>query len=202
MELDHLKNIWQKNTEAHVHLPAKGNEEIKAMLRKKAGGILHQVQKNFLWDAAVFTPISLLMVIIVLISSRPDASTFWACGVLVVYTVVFYWKVQQFMQNKLSSNLYDSLHQAIARLAKMQQVYLRLLLPVFPMVFMTKLLVFKLINQSLWTYDTHDLFFVSMALLIPLIVYQPICWLIHHFYGKHIQRLQNCLQEYQAQEKI
>lgn len=199
MELDDLKNIWQKNEQEHVTMPAKDASEIAQMAHQKAKGILSRINKNFYLDAVILSPLALIVVMGTLLISRPDAATIIVSIFTLAYVGMFYRRISKlvFVKNTLTDNLRLSLQQNIARLDKMQKLYMRYMLVLFPVVFPAALLASKVSDHTLGVFTVRDITFLTLSFLSPIILYFPIKWVIYYFYGKHIKRLQNCLKEYE-----
>lgn len=203
MELNDLKNIWQSNTEEHATANPKAPNEIGKIIRRKATGILSKIRRNFFWDVVILAPISILVVTCVLLFMLPGISTYITVSILVCYSVFLFSQLRKQIptKNDLAQNLKDSLQTTIMQVKKMKKLYLRYMMVIFPLVFLSKLISQKLLEENQMAFDQGDWSFLLTTIAIPVLMYYPIRWLIHHFYGQHINRLENCLKEYEEQQE-
>lgn len=203
MELNDLKNIWQNNAEEHTTAAPKAPNEIGEIIRRKATGILSKIRRNFFWDVVISAPISISIVACVLLFMLPGISTYITVTVLVCYSIFLFSQLRSQMpaKNDLTQNLKDSLETTIMQVKKMKRLYLRYMMVIFPLVFLSKFIGQKLLEENQMIFTQKDWWFLLMTLSMPVLIYYPMRWLIHRFYGRHINRLENCLKEYEEQQE-
>ncbi len=211
IELDDLKNIWLSNIENDIGKQSVEQEKIRALLSKRSTNIIDQLRKNLLAEMIVF------MVCLLLVATVPiyfkTKEIFILCtlvvGIIFIPYLIYYIKKYQELRKFYSynENIKLSLQLLIKQLEKYLNIYFWgsiLLTPIsgfllgIGILYEMKALGFLLYFDVFSSSTIYTI--LSFALMLTLLSYPVMKWYIRKLYGKHLEKLKDCLKELEENE--
>ena len=199
MELDDLKNIWQKSD---LYRPRR-EEEISEMLKGRSKSIIAQLKRN-VWFELVFTLMGgmLLLYYVFSIPSQSFRVAFTLVLLSFVLYIIYYVKKIKLLRRFEGSqgNVRANLEQLISDLEAFLRFYYRSYTILFPgFLLLTLILAIAELGvtqflESLteWRTILYLLFLVSFSVALAFWIGK---WYLGKLYGTHLQKLRALLRE-------
>lgn len=197
MELDELKNIWQKTSQESISSQIVQKEELSLMIKGKSKDALSKLKRNMVIESILSLLCFPFFIYIILL---PDIAVFhkYVCGILFVVTAIilgFFWVEYRIIQNfDANVDLITSLKSTVQQLSKFIRIYL---------IFNCILLLPMMFYGSIVGLETSGLEISSNFLLINGLVtilisplgYWWVKFYLKKVYQQHLEKLKNCLAE-------
>lgn len=201
MELDDLKNIWQKGD----RFKPRREEEFTGMLKGKSHSIIARLKRN-IWFELVFTIVG-SMLLLYYAFSIPSLSLRWGfIFVLLSFClyIIYYVKKINLLNRFEGSegNIRTNLENLVRDLDAFLRFYYRsytLLYPAYLVLIVIVAIVDRGLEQFLtsmrdWRIITLLLFLVLLSIALSLWVSK---WFLGKLYGSHLQKLRLLLKDLQ-----
>lgn len=199
MELEDLKNIWQKSD---LYKPRR-EEEITDMLKGRSQSIISRLRRN-IWFELVFTIVGGIL-LLYYVFSIPSPSFRWAF-VLVLLSfllyIIYYVKKIKLLNRFEDSqgNVRTNLERLVNDLETFLRFYYRsytLLYPGYLMLIVILAIADQGMAQFLdalrdWRTIAYLLFLVALSLALSFWISK---WYLGKLYGRHLQKLRGLLRE-------
>ncbi len=211
IDLDDLKNIWRDNIDSSIDKQRMEQDKIRTLLNKRSTNIIDKVRKNLLLEIVMFC-VCLVLILIVPFYFRSKEVTFLCSMVIVVVFIpylIYYIKKYRELKKFFSyhENIKTNLQALVIQLERYLSIYFwgsLLLTPIsgflsgFAILYEMKALGF-LLYFDVFSSATLSMI-LSFALLLTLLSYPVMKWYIHRLYGRHLEKLKDCLKELQEME--
>lgn len=211
MELESLKYIWQQQETPPAREPDR--EEWRALLQKKSEGPVSRMRRNLRKEAIVLF-LSYMPVILLYwfdFDRRLTAISWTYVGLLAVFGIYFYSK-DRLLRKMLcvSCEVRSNLQRQVTALKKLVRIYLWFGTLMVPAVF---IFMYRLIHREYPTKGVrlfygsghHPYWWANSTLWLVLLgvftigLYFLNTWYVNRLYGQHIKKLQDLLQEMDAE---
>jgi hypothetical protein len=205
MELDELKNIWQRTQQEAIHSQNIDNEGFMLIIQKKSKAISDKLRRNLDIDMAVSSLFIPPLLYVIIWSDFAIYHKFVAVFFL-IYTfigLIYYFKVVKlYKEIDLKNDLLTTLKFTVKQFGKqVKTLTLYNQITVFPVMFYGTVVGNQLIS---WLTNGHTVSLLGMiisAIIITPIGYYYMKYIINVFYGKHLENLKKHLAELEVDEE-
>lgn len=201
MELDDLKNIWQKSD---LYKP-RGEDEITVMLKGRSKSIIARLRRN-IWFELVFTLVGgILLLYYVFSIPSPSFRTAFVLVLLSFLLYIIYYVKKINLLNRFEGspgNVRANLERLVSDLDAFLRFYYRsytLLYPGYLLLIVILAIADLGLTQFLeslqeWKTVSYLLFLVLLSFALSFWISK---WYLGKLYGTHLQKLRGLLQELQ-----
>jgi hypothetical protein len=200
MELDELKNIWQKNPAGFV---PKGEAELARMLKGSSRSIVDKLKRS-VWFELIFTVLSGAVLLIYALTLPNGALKWTSVSILILFVAypVYYIKKLVLLNrfNPGDDHLRANLEKLIDNLTSYLKFYTGSYTVLYPVYFMLALLFLALERgseqffQSLSNPKTIG-YLIFLAAFFYLVSKVFTRWYLKKLYGNHLEKLRSVLNE-------
>jgi hypothetical protein len=205
MELDELKNIWNKNTEG---FQIKNEAQLTSMLKGNSRSIVDKLKRS-VWFELIFTLVTGILLLIYTLMLPSGALKWTIVSILVLFVVYSFYYVKKLLLlssfNAGNDNLRDSLEKLTDRLSSYLRFYQSSYAILYPVYFGLALLFVALEIGSERFYDKISdpkwvLYLIAVALFFFLMSMFFTKWYLKKLYGNHVEKLKSLLRELNSTE--
>jgi hypothetical protein len=200
MELEELKNIWQKNPSAFIR---KGEEELARMLKGNSRSVVDKLKRS-VWFELVFTVIAGVALLLYAFMLPNGAWKWSSVSILVLFVgySVYYVKKLLLLNrfNPGDDHLKANLEKLVENLSNYLRFYTRSYTVLYP-VYFALVLLFRGIEtgserffQSISNPRTI-IYLVLLAAFFYFITKWYTSWYLRKLYGNHLEKLKGLLNE-------
>ncbi|PTN08366.1 hypothetical protein [Mangrovibacterium marinum] len=213
MELDQLKNAWNKFSDKQASRHRLDETELRRMLKRRTNGLIDRIDRNVRIGFAVIVALVLFFLIddFYLTPTFADGATVPAWiylidsinTIILVGTFGFFWN--QYKEAKKhysqSNDMRQVLSDSIQALMKFRRLFYGAL-SVFLLVIVISALAGFFGNpdvqlETIWAERNHAVLFTGLALLVAIValIFLVFHWGFRRLYGRYIKQLKNTLAE-------
>lgn len=205
MELDELKDIWQKNAPTQP----KNEAELAMMLKGSSNSVVAKLKKS-VWFELSFTIVAGIGLLIYALTLPSGALKWTAVSIIILFVAYSFYYIKKLMLlNKFDSgavNLKETLVRLVNSLTAYLRFYKRSYAILYPVYFLLGLL-FTAIERG------TDNFIRAVSSMSSIIWLTTLCicffvistwftsWYLRKLYGNHIDKLKSMLEELNQLEK-
>jgi len=205
MELDELKDIWQKNAPTQP----KNEAELAMMLKGSSNSVVAKLKKS-VWFELSFTIVAGIGLLIYALTLPSGALKWTAVSIIILFVAYSFYYIKKLMLlNKFDSgavNLKETLVRLVNSLTAYLRFYKRSYAILYPVYFLLGLL-FTAIERG------TDNFIRAVSSTSSIIWLTTLCicffvistwftsWYLRKLYGNHIDKLKSMLDELNQLEK-
>lgn len=206
MELEELKNIWQKNKEG---FHPKGEAELATMLKGNSTSLVDKLKRS-VWFELIFTIVAGVAMLAYAIK-LPDGALKWtSVSILFLFVVYsFYYIKKILLLNQFQpgdDHLKANLEKLIENMSSYLNFYKRSYTLLYPVYFCLGLLFAALETGSDRFFETMSdprtiLYLLALAGVLYFLSTWFTSWYLEKLYGNHLRKLNLLLQELVSFEK-
>ncbi|HYC84900.1 MAG TPA: hypothetical protein VEB86_06745 [Chryseosolibacter sp.] len=200
MELDELKNIWQKNPSGFV---PKGEDELARMLKGSSRSIVDKLKRS-VWFELLFTVVSGIVLLLYAFSLPNGALKWTSVSILILFVAypVYYIKKLVLLHrfNPGDDHLKANLEKLIDNLSSYLNFYIRSYTLLYPVYFVLALIFLAMERGSEQFFDSlSNPKTVAYLIVLAGIFYAAsklfTTWYLKKLYGNHLEKLKTVLSE-------
>jgi|GEM_PF-553470 len=206
MELDELRNIWQKNPAGFI---PKDEEEIARMMRGNSSRSIVDKLKRSVWFELIFTIVAGMGLLAYAFSLRDGALKWTSISILILfvaYPVYYIKKLALLNRFNPDDHLRANLEKLIDNLTSYLRFYLRSYSTLYPVYFLLALVFLALEKGSEQFFESlSDLktigYLIFLAALFYFMSKSFTNWYLKKLYGNHLEKLKSLLRELDSFDK-
>jgi hypothetical protein len=207
MELDELKNIWNKNK---ADFQQKDEVQLAAMLKGSSRSIVDKLKRS-VWFELILT-ILVGMALLVYAFAIPAGALKWATIAIILLLVAYsvYYVKKLLLLNRFNTaddNLKANLEKLVASLTGYLKFYKKSYTILYPIYFALSILFGALeMGSDRFLAKLSDpktvLYLLALTVVVTFITLAFTNWLLRKLYGRHLEKLEALLDELNRGEDI
>jgi hypothetical protein len=203
MELDQLKNIWQKES-----VPGKGSEQVLPMLSRRSNNPIARMKRNLLSELISIIVLYGFTIIYYALAFRGRMSEVsWFMIAIALFFFVYYYRKNKLLNEMecVSCKVKSNLQRQVNMLEKYIRFYLLAGTALIPLTILFFSIILYLKSPVLPStvffpgkgYPVWEtcITWIVVILISTLLAFYLNKWYVRKLYGKHIQKLKELLAE-------
>jgi hypothetical protein len=201
MELDELKDIWNKNKEG---FQIKNEAQLASMLKGSSRSIVDKLKRS-VWFELIFTSVAGIFLLIYALMLPSGAPKWTTVSILILFVVYSFYYVKKLLLlrsfNPGSDNLKDNLEKLTERLGSYLRFYRSSYIVLYPVYFGLGILFgaletgperfYNKVSDPKWV-----LYLIAIAAFFFLVSMFFAKWYLKKLYGNHLEKLRSLLNEF------